>query len=66
LYNPSESHTQAIIALPFLPKKIELVGLDELSRPHASADVVPLLEKDGGVRIALAPKKIITLRIEPA
>jgi len=66
LYNPSESHTQATISLPFFPKGIELVGLDELPRPLASGDSDPWLEKDGKVRIALAPKKIITLRIEPA
>jgi len=64
LYNPSDNLTQATILLPFFPMKIGLVGLDELLRPVASSDTPPVLEEGGRVNIALAPRKIITLRIE--
>ena len=66
LYNPSDDLTQATILLPFVPTKVELVGLDELPRQVASAETAPVLEDGRKVKIALAPKKIITLRIERA
>jgi alpha-mannosidase len=66
LYNPSDNNTQASILLPFVPRKIELVGLDELSRIATTEPANPLLEEDGKIKISLAPKKIITLRIERA
>jgi len=66
LYNPSDNLTQATILLPFVPTKVELVGLDELPRQVASAETAPVLEDGRKVKIALAPKKIITLRIERA
>jgi len=66
LYNPSDNLTQATLRLPFVPTKVELVGLDELPRQVASADAAPVVEDGRKVKIALAPKKIITLRIERA
>jgi hypothetical protein len=66
LYDPSDNLTQATILLPFVPTKVELAGLDELLRQVASSDTTPALEQGGRVKIALAPKKIITLRIERA
>ncbi|HLO32089.1 MAG TPA: glycosyl hydrolase-related protein [Anaerolineales bacterium] len=66
LYNPSDTLTQATLLLPFVPKKVELVGLDELPRPTAGAEIAPVLEEGGKLKMALAARKIITLRIEPA
>ncbi len=66
LYNPSDSLTHASVLLPFVPMKAELVGLDELPRVATTEQTIPILEEDGKVRISLAPKKIITLRIERA
>ena len=66
LYNPSDTLAQATILLPFVPTKVELAGLDELPRQVASAETAIVLEEGGKVKIALAPKKIITLRIERA
>ena len=63
LYNPSDSLTQATIKLPFIPTKVGLVGLDEQARPPIDGDLRPLLE-DKNVTISIAPKKIITLRLE--
>ena len=66
LYNPSDNTTQASIHLPFAPRNAELVGLDELPRAATTGQTIPVLEEDGKVKISLAPKKIITLRIERA
>jgi alpha-mannosidase len=66
LYNPSDILTQAVIRLPVFPAKVELVGLDELPKSAASIETTPVIEEGGMVKIALAPKKIITLRIEQA
>ena len=66
LYNPSDKLTQASILLPFVPRKVELAGLDELPRQVSSTETAPVFEDGRKVKIALAPKKIITLRIERA
>jgi mannosylglycerate hydrolase len=66
LYNPSDILTQAAILLPFVPTKVELVGLDELPQPSSQVATAPVLEEGGKVKVALAAKKIITLRIERA
>jgi len=63
LYNPSDNLTQASILLPFVPTKVELAGLDELPR-QVAAETAPVFEDGRKVKIALPPKKIITLRIE--
>jgi alpha-mannosidase len=64
LYNPSEEFTEAVIQLPFTPAVINLAGMDENVRPASDGENEPILETDGSVRIALAPKKIVTLRVE--
>jgi Alpha-mannosidase len=64
LYNPSDNLTQATILLPFVPAKMELVGLDELPRPALNVATAPILGDGKKVTIALAPRKIVTLRIE--
>lgn len=66
LYNPSGHLTQATILLPFVPVKVELVGLDEVPRKVANAEMAPTIDEGGKVKIALATKKIVTLRIERA
>jgi mannosylglycerate hydrolase len=66
LYNPSDVLTQATILLSFVPTKVELAGLDELPRQVASAETAPVFEDGRNIKITLAPKKIITLRIEQA
>jgi mannosylglycerate hydrolase len=66
LYNPSDNLTQATILLPFVAAKVDLVGLDELPRQVASAETAPAIDRGRKVKIAVAPKKIITLRIERA
>jgi hypothetical protein len=43
-----------------------LVGLDELPRPALNVATAPILGEGKKVTIALAPRKIVTLRIEPA
>jgi len=65
LYNPSENFSQAMIHLPFVPAKIELVGLDELLRVAMTEQTNPTIERET-IRLTLGPKKIITLRIERA
>jgi alpha-mannosidase len=66
LYNPSDNTSQTSIRLPFAPTKVELTGLDELPRAATMQQTTLILEEDGTVQISLAPKKIITLRIERA
>ena len=65
LYNPSDDLTQATILLSFVPMKVEPVGLDELPRSITNTEMAPILE-GRKVKMALAPRKIITLRIERA
>jgi 2-O-(6-phospho-alpha-D-mannosyl)-D-glycerate hydrolase len=64
-YNPSDDLTQASILLPFAPTKVELVGLAELPRVAPTEQTNPAIEEKT-IHISLAPKKIITLRIERA
>ena len=65
LHNPSDKITQANIHLPFSPTKVELTGLDELPRAAPAEQANPTLEEKM-IKISLAPKKIITLRLERA
>ena len=64
LYNPSEDVTEAIIQLPFVPADVQLAGLDESPRPVLDAEAAPVREAVGRVRVALAPRKVVTLRME--
>ena len=66
LYNPSDTPTQATIRLPFIPGKVELVGLDEQARPATDSNSTALAFGDNQVRISLPAGKIITLRMERA
>jgi mannosylglycerate hydrolase len=65
LYNPSGVSTQAIIQLSFIPASVRLARLDEQPQILELKSNAPTLEAGGRVYIALPPKKIITLRIEP-
>jgi mannosylglycerate hydrolase len=64
LYNPSDTLSQATILLPFVATKVDLVGLDEQPRQVATAETAPVFGDGRKVNVALAAKKIITLRIE--
>ena len=66
LYNPSDTPSQATILLPFVATKVDLVELDEQPRQVFTAEREPVFEDDKTVKVALAAKKIITLRIERA
>ncbi len=64
LYNPSEDETEALIQLPFVPASVQLTGLDESPRAVPDAQVAPILEASGRVRVTLIPRKVVTLRME--
>jgi alpha-mannosidase len=64
MVNPSAEMTEASIQLPFTPGTIQPVGLDELPRPAQANGSTPSRGSDGRVRVAIAPKKIVSLRIE--
>jgi alpha-mannosidase len=64
LYNPSDDVTDASIQLPFTPAGVQLAGLDESPRPAPDIQSVPICEPAGMVRVALAPRKVVTLRID--
>lgn len=64
LYNPSDDATRASIQLPFAPTDVHLAGLDEIARPALDTDAAPVLEAGGRVQITLAPRKVVTLRLE--
>jgi len=64
LYNPSDEGTEASFRLPFFPKDVHVTGLDERPQMNGNEKDAPIIEKSGLVHVALAPKKIITLRIE--
>jgi len=66
LYNPSTTATHATLQLPFVPKNIQLAGLDEWPRSPASPAETPALTANGQVQVLLLAGKIITLRIQPA
>jgi len=66
LYNPSDVVAQATIQFPFIPSNVRLAGLDEQPQADTSAETNLVLESDSVVRIALAPRKIITLRMDRA
>jgi mannosylglycerate hydrolase len=64
LYNPSDIRTEALIQLPFVPGEVQLAGLDESPQSAAHAESVTILEAGGSVRVTLAPRKVVTLRID--
>jgi len=64
LFNPSQALTSAAVQLPFQPAKVQLAGLDEQPRPATAAALAPVVEPGGKVRVALAPKTIVTLRLD--
>jgi alpha-mannosidase len=64
LYNPSEDETEAVIQLPFIPAGVRLAGLDENPRPVSGTETAPVHKAGGLVHVAVAPKKVITLRVE--
>jgi alpha-mannosidase len=64
LYNPSNEASEASIRLPFVPASIQLTGLDEKPQTNADEKANPVIGKGGRVLAALAPRKVITLRIE--
>jgi hypothetical protein len=64
LYNPSEEVIEAAIQLPFVPANIQLAGLDENPRSATGTEAAPVREASGQVRVTLAPRKVITLRVE--
>ncbi|TRZ49969.1 hypothetical protein D4S03_07510 [bacterium] len=64
LYNPSDEMTEAVIQLPFVPAGIQLAGLDESARPASESEAAPVSEAGGRVRVAIAPWKVVTLRVE--
>ena len=64
LCNPSQAPTTATIQLPFQPTIVQLARLDEQPRPAAEAALAPAVEPGGRVRVALAPKTIVTLRLD--
>jgi mannosylglycerate hydrolase len=64
LYNPSGAATEALIQLPFAPVNVQLAGLDEIPRPATQAETMPVCEAGGQLRVTLAPRKMVTLRME--
>jgi mannosylglycerate hydrolase len=64
LYNPSDNQTEALIQLPYVPEEVHLAGLDESPLSAAQAESVTILEAGGPVRVTLAPRKVVTLRID--
>jgi mannosylglycerate hydrolase len=66
LYNPSNKLTEASIQLPFVPRDIKLVGLDENPFPAPDDGSKPLVEAKDRVRVTLAPKKFVTLKLDRA
>jgi alpha-mannosidase len=63
LYNPSDDVTEASIQLPFIPADVQLARMDESPRPAMDAEAAPVVEAGGQVRVALAPRKVVTLRV---
>jgi alpha-mannosidase len=64
LYNPSENGTEALIQLPFQLAGVQLAGLDERPLPSTDAQAASVHEAGGQVRVSLAPRKVVTLRME--
>jgi mannosylglycerate hydrolase len=64
LYNPSLEITEAAIHLPFVPAGVHLAGMDESPRATLGAETEPVHDKDGWVKIGIAPKKVVTLMVE--
>jgi mannosylglycerate hydrolase len=64
LYNPSQEITEATILLPFVPAGVHLAGMDESPRAALGAETEPVHDKDGWVKIGIAPKKVVTLMVE--
>jgi alpha-mannosidase len=64
LYNPSPDTAEAIIQLPFAPKRLQVTGLDERLPATANDKVSAAIEKKDQVCITLPARKVMTLRIE--
>ncbi len=64
LYNPLDDMTEALIQLPFTPTGVQLAGLNESPRLSPDTQSVPVSEAGGRVRVALPPRKVVTLRID--
>jgi alpha-mannosidase len=64
LYNPSDETAEAVIQLPFVPAEVQLARLDESLRPASDAGPAPVREASGKVRVVLAPRKVVTLRVK--
>jgi alpha-mannosidase len=60
LYNPSPTPTRAAIQLPFIPKAVQMAGLDEQPRGPVS------LAGEGKLEVDLPAGKIMTLRVQRA
>ncbi len=59
LYNPSDHATQAVLSLPVPLRSAALTTLQEIEAELLS------IQTDGSVRVEIAPKKIVTVRLEP-
>jgi len=64
LYNPSDDATEALIQLPFIPADVQFAGLDESPRLLSGTEAAPVSEASWRVRVILAPRKVVTLRME--
>ena len=64
LYNPSDDLTDALIHLPFVPVRVQLVGLDEKLQHAEDDEVSPFPPASELVRLAIPPRKVVTLRID--
>ena len=63
LYNPSDAVTEALLQTPFQPAGVQLAGLDEMPLDSTNAEAAQVHEAGGQVRVALAPRKVVTLRM---
>ncbi|MBL8152634.1 MAG: hypothetical protein JNM70_00500 [Anaerolineae bacterium] len=59
LYNPSDRATQAVLSLPV---RLRSAGLADLQEVETGALAI---QADGSVTVEIAPKKIVTVRLEP-
>ncbi len=64
LYNPSDDVTEASIQLPFIPADVQFAGLDESPWLPSGTEAAQISEASGQVRVTLAPRKVVTLRME--
>ena len=64
VYNPSRETSEAIIHVPFIPKFVQLCGMDESPKSVEQPENEPTIESDGVVRVNIASGKIVSLRME--